>query len=251
MTPEDLQHRIRRDPASTALLFDFDGTLSSIVDDPAEAAPFGGVVALLDRLAGRYSRVAVVSGRPRSFLSSHFGSTIDLSGLYGLETRVDGVEADHPEARPWRPIVAAAAESARRALPDEVMVESKGFSLTVHFRVAPEAEGVVRTWAERVAAETGLEVRRAKASVELHPPVGVDKGTSVLALVRNCKTIVYVGDDIGDLPAFGALDELRRGGLDTMKVATGSAEMPVELADAADLVVPGPAGVVELFDPVS
>ena len=150
----------------------------------------------------------------------------------------------------WRPVVAAAAESARTTLPASVDVESKGLSLTVHFRRTPTAEEAVRRWAGRASEESGLELRSAKASVELHPPLEVDKGTSVTALVRGCTTIVYVGDDVGDLPAFLALDDLRRAGLVAIKVATGSAELPPEVARSADLVVQGPAGVVELFAPV-
>lgn len=251
MLPDDLRRRVLVDPSSTALAFDFDGTLSAIVDDPAAAAPLHGVVELLEVLATRFGRVAVVSGRPRSFLAAHFGTTIDLSGLYGLETRIHGVDTDHPDASAWRPVIADVVASAATILPDTVTVESKGLSLTVHFRQHPQHEDVVRAWAARAATESGLELRGAKASVELHPPLEVDKGTSVTALSAGCTAVVYVGDDLGDLPAFAALDQLRGAGIDTMKVATGSAELPVEVAAAADLVVDGPAGVVDLFRPLA
>lgn len=249
MTPDDLRDRLRAEPDRAALLFDFDGTLSAIVDDPAAAGPVDGAVELLDRLAGRYRTVAVVSGRPRAFLTSVLGPQVDLSGLYGLETRIDGVEADHAEALRWRPIVASVAARAR--LPAGVVVESKGLSLTIHFRQAPDAEPVVLEWADDVASETGLEVRSAKASFELHPPVPVDKGTSVRALAAGCAIAVYVGDDVGDLPAFAALDSLAAEGLWVAKVAAGGDELPEAVASAADLVVDGPGDVVELFAPLA
>jgi len=63
-------------------------------------------------------------------------------------------------------------------------------------------------------------------------------------------TVVYVGDDLGDLPAFAALDDLRSDGIETVKVATGGAELPDEVAAAADLVVDGPQGVIDLFRPL-
>ena len=246
MTPDELRDLLRADPQRTALLFDFDGSLSPIVEDPAAAAAVEGAVELLDRLATTYRRVAVISGRPRSFLADRLGAAVDLSGVYGLETRTAGVDADHDAAQRWRPVIATVADEA--GLPDGVTVEPKGLSLTVHFRRAPGAEDVVRSWAERTAADTGLEVRAAKASVELHPPIDVDKGTSVRALAEGCATVVYVGDDVGDLPAFAALDDLRADGITTAKVAAGGAELPAEVAATADLVVDGPAEVVALFE---
>ncbi len=248
MTPEQLRELVVLDPPATALLFDFDGTLSLIVDDPERAEPVMGVADLLRRLATRFGRVAVVSGRPRSFLTDWLPPTIDLSCLYGLETRVDGVESEHPDAEPWRPRIAAAAAGAE--LPAGATVEAKGLSMTVHYRRAPDAEESVLAWASAVAAETGLELRRAKASVELHPPVRVDKGTSVFSMTEGCGTVVYVGDDVGDLPAFAALDELRRAGVRTVKVASGGDELPDEVAHAADLVVHGPHDVLALFAPL-
>lgn len=251
MTPDEVRRLVAAEPGATALLFDFDGTLAAIVDDPSAAAPLDGVVTLLDRLARRFRRVAVVSGRPRSFLAGHLGPEVDISGLYGLETRIDGVIADHPDAEAWRPRIEQAASAAVPALPESVTVEPKGLSLTVHFRRRPADGAAVRAWADRVAADTGLEVRDAKASIELHPPVDVDKGTSVVALAADAETVVYVGDDVGDLPAFAVLDELRTRGVDTVKVATGSDELPDEVARAADLVVDGPPGVIALFRPLT
>ena len=248
MTPDELRDLLRADPDRTALLFDFDGSLSPIVDDPAAAAAVDGAVELLDALAHRYRTVAVISGRPRSFLSGRLGPDVDLSGVYGLETRTAGVESDHAEAQRWRPVIASVAHDA--ALPEGVTVEPKGLSLTVHFRRAPEAEPVVTEWASRVAEETGLEVRPAKASLELHPPLAVDKGTSVHALAEGCTTVVYVGDDVGDLPAFDALDALGAQGIVTVKIAAGGDELPDAVAAAADLVVGGPAEVVTLFEPL-
>jgi len=55
--------------------------------------------------------------------------------------------------------------------------------------------------------------------------------------------VAYFGDDLGDLPAFAAVDDLRADGLAGLKVCSGSAEVQ-RLADAADLVVDGPPGVL-------
>lgn len=250
---DDLRDTLGADPSTTALFFDFDGTLAPIVDDPAAARAVEGALELLDALVPRFGRVAVVSGRPRSFLIDHVGPAVDLSGLYGLETRVDGRVADHPEAGRWREVVASVVSDAASpddtpaGLPHGVSLEPKGLSLTVHYRRAPAAAEAVQEWAQDVAARTGLEVRPAKQSVELHPPIEVDKGTSIEALVGGCRVVAYLGDDVGDLPAFAALDRLAGRGLLTRKIAVASAELPAVMAEEADAVIEGPEAVVELL----
>lgn len=251
MTPDEARRLLELDPAKTALLFDFDGTLAPIVGDPAAAVAAPGAIDALVGLTQRYARVAAVSGRPRSFLVSQLPGTIDLSGLYGLETRIAGVERDHPEAESWRSVVAAVAAEAERELPDGVTVEPKGLSLTVHHRRRPEAEPEIAAWASEVGERTGLEVRAAKASFELHPPIESDKGTSVAELAGDCRTVAYFGDDLGDLPAFAALDDLAAAGRTTVGVAVGGAELPDAVARAADLVVADPAALVELLQALS
>ena len=50
----------------------------------------------------------------------------------------------------------------------------EGLSVTVHYREAPDAEAAVLAWSDRVGRDTGLAVRAAKRSVELHPPLHKD-----------------------------------------------------------------------------
>lgn len=249
MTPADLRRRVGRAPGRTALLFDFDGTIAPIVDDPASAHPAPGAIEMLEALARRFGRVAVVSGRPRSYLTPVLPPSVDISALYGLESREAGTERDHPDAGAWASVIDDVASTA--AFPDGVGVETKGVSLTVHFRNAPAAAAEVGRWAEGVSSSTGLLARPAKESVELHPPLEVDKGTVTRQLAAGCATVVFVGDDLGDLPAFAAMDELAARGVDAIKVASGGDDLPGAVAAAADLVVDGPVGVVELFAPLA
>ena len=56
-------------------------------------------------------------------------------------------------------------------------------------------------------------------SLELHPPVTVDKGTVVEERSDGLRSVAYIGDDVGDLPAFAALDRLTARGITAVKVA--------------------------------
>src|SRR5437660_1052138 len=133
-------------PARAALLTDFDGTLADIVDEPAAARPRDGVVPVLRRLAARYGRVWVVSGRPVSFLLAHLGRTgARLSGLYGLEWAVGEEIVTVPEAERWRRVVTEVAVRAELTGADGMRVERKGLSVTLHYRGEPELAEVVRS----------------------------------------------------------------------------------------------------------
>lgn len=250
MTPAELGDVLGREPSTAGIFLDFDGTLAPIVSDPAASRPAEGAIEAVRALAERFGRVALVSGRPVSFLEGWFApdaAGVALSGLYGLEQVVDGVRSEHADAVRWRSVVAGAIADARTALPPTVLIEDKGLSLTVHSRTAPDTSPLAAAWADGVAAATGLERRGAKASIELHPPIAVDKGTVVAEVAAGLATVVYAGDDVGDLPAFAALDRLAADGVTTVKVAVDSPEAPDEVLGAADLVLSGPDEVVSVL----
>jgi trehalose 6-phosphate phosphatase len=233
-------------PERAGILTDFDGTLAPIVDDPAAAAPLPGVVDVLHRLARRYAVVGVVSGRPVDYLVAQLGQALWLSGLYGLETLDRGRRIWAPGSAEWRPVVEQVVARARSELGDAV--EAKGLSLTVHFRARPELEPAVRAWAAAEAGRSGLVVRSAKASLELHPPVTADKGTVVEAAAAGLAAVCFLGDDVGDLPAFDALDRLAGAGVHAVKVAVSTVEAPAALLERADVVVDGPEGALAVLE---
>lgn len=232
--------------AATALLTDFDGTLAPIVDEPAAAAPLPGTGEVLGRLAARLGVVAVVSGRPAGYLAARLPDAGDvvLAGLYGLERVVGGEVVEPPDADRWRPVVAAAADTAERSGPPGVHVERKGLAVALHVRTAPEQLAWVTRFAGEQAASTGLVAHPGRMSVELRPPTGGDKGSVVAELAAGRGAVAFIGDDRGDLPAFAALAELRERGVATVAVAVASDESPAELLARADVVVAGPAGVL-------
>jgi len=236
-------------PDRAAVLLDFDGTLAPIVDDPASARPSPGAAEVLPVLIERFALVAVLSGRPVSFIQPLLPPGMVISGLYGLEIVADGRRADRPGAGAWREAVADVASLSVDRGPEGMVVEPKGLSLTLHYRLRPEIESEVQEWARQQGARSGLVVRPAKMSVELHPPIEADKGTAVESLVdlQRVDAVCYAGDDVGDLPAFEALGRLAARGTHVARVAVGGPEAPPALVEAADVVVDGPDGLVGLL----
>jgi trehalose 6-phosphate phosphatase len=238
-----------RDPANAGVFTDFDGTLAPIVTDPWLAVPLPGAADVLRRLAGTFGVVGVVSGRPLDFLIAQLGEELWLSGLYGLETLDRGRRVEAPQAAEWRPVVDAAVERARQEFGDAV--EPKGLSLTVHFRARPDLGPAVRTWADADATRSGLVVRPAKASVELHPPVKADKGTVIERAAAGLDAVCFLGDDVGDLPAFDGLDRMAEAGVHVVRVGVATEEAPPDLLARADVVVDGPAGALAVLERLS
>jgi trehalose 6-phosphate phosphatase len=236
-----------RDPARAGLFLDFDGVLSDIAEVHDGARPRPAVPELITALVSALGRVAIISGRPVSYLAGWLPVEVDLVGLYGLEWRTGGAHHSWDGAEAWREVIQEVADAAATRFGSE-LVEPKGLSLTIHYRNEMVDESSVVDWTRARAVEAGLELRGAKMSVELHPPVGRDKGTALLELADALDPVAFMGDDLGDLPAFDALDELERAGVETIRIAVDSAEAPMALLERADVVVDGPEGAERLLE---
>jgi trehalose 6-phosphate phosphatase len=150
----------------------------------------------------------------------------------------------------YAPVVEEAAREAQRRLPGVLVERKAGVSVTLHWRTAPEQEAEVRGVAAELSARFGLDApQRGRMAVELRPPVGIDKGTAVGALVDGFAVGCFAGDDAGDLPAFAALAGAERAGRVERAVRVGvlSPEAPDGLRQAVDVVVDGPDGLVSLL----
>lgn len=246
-TAPALLDRLTARASRGGVLTDFDGVLSPIVDDPEAARPLPGVPEALEGLRQRYQLVGVLSGRSLEFLERVLPAGLVLSGLYGLEVLSNGGRRDHPYAGAWREAIDDVAKCSASIGPEGMVVEQKGLSLTLHYRAHPELADEVHSWAEGQAGRSGLVVRPARKSIELHPPIDSDKGTALDSITRELEAVCYIGDDVGDLPAFDALDRLAAAGTHTLKVAVASDEGPSDLLERADLVVDGPEGVLSLL----
>lgn len=242
-------------PESCALFADFDGTLSEIVDDPAAARPVPGAVEALGELAHRFALVAIVSGRSAHELLEWLGSAIEIWGVHGAERVVGGRVEPAEELAPYLARMQDVRDEARRRLSGApgLLVEDKGSVIALHYRQAPDpaaAAGFVEGVARELASAGDLTIGRGRMVIELRPPIDFSKADVVMTrtLQTGVRAVAFIGDDLVDLPAFEALDDLEASGLTCARVAVASNEAPGELLDRADLVVQGPRGVVSLLE---
>ncbi|MFE9647393.1 trehalose-phosphatase [Streptomyces sp. NPDC006365] len=247
-------------PERTVLAFDFDGTLAPIVPDPEQARAHPDAVPALAGLAPKVASVAVVTGRPADVAVRH-GGFADVPGLehlvvlghYGAE-RWDAVTGTVTAPPPHPGVAAVRAELPgvldRSGAWQGTWIEEKGRAVAVHTRRASDPQtafDALREPLTDLATRHGLVVEPGRLVLELRPP-GMDKGVALREYVReiDAGAVAYAGDDLGDLPAFAAVEELRSNGVPGLLVCSGSNEV-TELEKRADLVVDGPAGVVRLM----
>lgn len=194
------------------MFLDLDGTLARIEPRPDDVGPHARRTSVLKRLAAAADgRVAVVSGRSLTTLDHLLeGALIAASGVHGLERRrADGSLASLPP-HPGIP-------RARRAFAQMVvgrqglMMEDKGLSVTLHYRLAPDAAEAVVALARREAEAGGLALQLGDMVAELKTP-GADKGSAIQAFMQEPpfagRAPVFVGDDLTDEDGFRAVAAL-------------------------------------------
>ncbi|MEU2370487.1 trehalose-phosphatase [Streptomyces pseudogriseolus] len=247
-------------PGKALIGLDFDGTLAPIVPDPEQARAHPDAVPALAALAPKVASVAVVTGRPPGVAVRNGG----FAGVAGLEHLV---VLGHYGAERWEAVTGsvtapaphpgvAAARAELPGLLDRVgawqgtWIEEKGRAVAVHTRRASDPQAAFEALREPLtdlATRHGLVVEPGRMVLELRPP-GMDKGVALLRYAREigAESVLYAGDDLGDLAAFTAVDKLRGSGTPGVLVCSGSEEV-TELRERADLVVDGPSGVVRLL----
>ena len=252
---------LRSHLATALIVLDFDGTLSPLIPDPSKSRLVDGAREALDRLVAAGARVAIVTGRDAATVVEVSGlgdlPGLDVEGLYGLEQWFEG-ELSTPDEP-------ASMARARARLPELVAaepraagiwIEDKRLSLVVHARRADDpvaAIDAVRAPVGALAEQLGLEVHPGRDVLELRVP-GHDKGIALRRLVARYRpsATLYVGDDVGDLPAFEVIRELRSAGEPAWAGGIISADAP-EVARRADLELADPAAVAaflaEVADP--
>jgi trehalose 6-phosphate phosphatase len=247
----ELVRKLRPHVAGALIATDFDGTLAPLVLDPETSRPVDGAIDALERLAGQGAQIAVITGRAAETVV-RLGGFADVpgdevAGLYGLETWRDG-RLTSPDEPPEIAALRKRLPGVIAAAGPEAWVEDKRLSLVAHFRRTPDpdaAAAAVREPVSRLAAELGFEVHPGSGVLELRLP-GYDKAGALARLAEGRAAVLFLGDDLGDLPAFAQIGRLRDAGVTAYSVAVRSSRVS-ELDGAADVDVPDAPAAVELL----
>lgn len=244
-------------PEHTLLVVDFDGTLSPIVDNPDAALADQDAVEAFARLGSLLGQVAVLTGRPAE-TAVRMGGFAGVAGLeslvvlgqYGVErwNAADGQLITPPEP----PEIKAMTDELGGVLADlglsDARIEHKGRAVGVHTRQLGDPAEAFARLADPLgdlAARHGLLLEPGKHVLEIRAP-GIDKGVALNDLIdeTGLEHVIFIGDDLGDLPAFRAVQQRRERSLHGLLVCSASQEEDA-LTDLADVVVDGPSGVAD------
>jgi trehalose 6-phosphate phosphatase len=206
------------DIRTSAVLLDVDGTLLDLADTPHS-------VAVPQRLKHALKALALQSGGATSFVSGR--SLADLDRLFEplrlAAVAGHGAELRVPGSAPPQHYEAAIPPELRRRLMEfgasheGLILEDKGYSLALHYRLVPQWGAVVHAAVAAICADYSqceLDVLDGKFVVEVKPS-GFNKGTGIRELMKSApfrgRRPIFIGDDVTDEAAFAVLPEF--GGL--------------------------------------
>jgi trehalose-phosphatase len=197
-----------------AIFFDFDGTLSPIVEQPGAAALAPGTDKALRSLAALYP-VAVLSGRDLADIRDRVGIPgLWYAGSHGFEmVSPDGSYHNNETAAQAIPLLEQAAGELAGQLAGYpgVAVEHKRYAVAVHYRNAgAEAAATVTAAVHTVGNGLGLKVTAGRKVVELRPDIAWDKGKTLEWIVDKISgeeplLPIFLGDDLTDEDGFDAV----------------------------------------------
>jgi trehalose 6-phosphate phosphatase len=220
--------RLTSDLRECAILLDIDGTILDIAPTPREVwvpPPLRKTIARLQDLTG--GALALVSGRLLDDIDMIFAPLkVAAIGGHGAELRhLPGTE---PLIRTGslsgelKRNLAALAE-----LGPGILVEDKGYSLALHYRLAPDLGAALQAAVAAACAQSSegaVEILPGKAVVEVKP-VRVSKAVAVRELLK-CRPFagrrpIFIGDDVTDEPVFGVMAEFGGTGFSVGRVVPG------------------------------
>lgn len=220
-----------------AFFLDVDGTLVEYASHPQEVRVGKELLALLGRLhAATEGALALVSGRSAADIDALFAPlALPVAGQHGTERRsADG--AIHRHAPPLEKLGSAAGSLVRlTAAHSGLVLENKGMTLALHYRLAPGLRPLVEREMRALAADLGdaFELQTGKFVMELKPS-GRDKGSAIAEFAAEApfagRRPVFIGDDLTDEPGF---EVVNRAGGHSVKVGPGITRAHWHLFDAA------------------
>jgi trehalose 6-phosphate phosphatase len=196
-----------------ALFLDVDGTLLHIAPRPQDVRVDDALIGLLEKLhAALGGALALVSGRPLREVDALIAPLLlPASGQHGVERR-DALGNLHEHGQPAPPAAGRRLAAFASAHPG-LILEDKGASLALHYRLVPELAGFVQAEMGDLALELGRDWQAlpGKMVCELKP-AALDKGSSVCQFMAEPpfrgRLPVFVGDDVTDEYGFEAVNRI-------------------------------------------
>jgi trehalose 6-phosphate phosphatase len=198
----------------SAILLDVDGTLLDIAPTPLDVRVPERLKNALSTLRERSGgAIAFVSGRPLAELDRLFAPLrIAVVGGHGAEIRFNGTDAPTKIATGIGADLRGQFEALTSKLAG-VLLEDKGYSIALHYRLAPQHADVLREGVAAACAaypSASIEVLPGKAMIEVKP-AAFSKGSGVRTLMHHApfagRRPVFVGDDVTDESVFAILPE--------------------------------------------
>jgi trehalose 6-phosphate phosphatase len=238
------------------LMTDVDGTISPTAPTPAQAAVSPANRRYLARLTPRLALVAAVSGRAVADVRRLVGiDGVVYVGNHGLERWAGGRAELAEDAADYPAIIKEVTDALGRELPGAgILIENKGVTASVHYRLSPDPDATgkrIMTALRSSAQASSLRIIPGRLSVNLLPPLAINKGTAVLDLIEryNLSGGVYIGDESTDIDAFKAIHEAnRRADFLGFTLAVLSRETPPAVAEAADFTLDGTDEVARFLE---
>jgi len=203
----------------SAILLDIDGTLLDLAPTPREVWVPPGLSKTLGRLLMRTSgALALVSGRSLNDIDLIFApEQFPAVGGHGAEMRISAdSEAVATHAPPMDKELKRRLAAIAKLSPG-ILLEDKGYSLALHYRLAPHAEKAIYEAVSLIRADlpnAPIEVLPGKCVCEIKHS-GFNKATGVLELMTHepfkGRRPIFIGDDVTDEAVFGIMPDL--GGL--------------------------------------
>ncbi len=194
-----------------ALFFDIDGTIIDLAPTPDAVVVPIALRADLETLLQHLGAIALVSGRPLLGIDALFAPLIlPASGQHGAEARIG---TEHEVAKPL-PTLRAIVSPLQQFAADHhgVLIEDKGNSVAVHYRMAPTMADEVEALARRlIDGAPELEALSSKMAVDIKP-TAITKANAIRWLLARPPFVgrlpVFVGDDRTDEAGFAAVNEI-------------------------------------------
>ena len=203
------------DIAQVAILLDVDGTIFDIAATPQSVVVPASLVRTLGELHARTNgALALISGRLIENLDDLFVPLkLPCVGRHGVELRISGSAPKHRRYAELSPLLRKQVTVAVTVDP-RVIVEDKGSSLAVHYRLTPEQGPLIKSKIAAIldhAPDEKLEMLCGNAVIEIKPS-SFNKGVAVCELMKSPpfaqRTPLFIGDDVTDESVFAVLPAL-------------------------------------------